>query len=107
MYTEISHNYGRIIIFLQQLNYNNSRKMSLIEDPGQTDHLLTLTCNLRMTVVTHTQAKDQGQRLVGSKDGVETGGQTYEWTDGLERCITSHHTRSVKIINMIYTMKTT
>ena len=45
--------------------------MSLIEDRGQTNHALTLTFSFnpqRATVVTHTHAKDQGQRSVGSKD---------------------------------------
>jgi len=32
--------------------------------------------HLRAMVVTHTHAKDQGQRSVGSKDKVETDGQT-------------------------------
>jgi len=59
--------------------------MSSIEDQGQTDRVSTFSFNhLRVMVVNHTRVKDQGQRSVGSKDRVETDGQT----DGGD-CITS------------------
>ena len=51
----------------------------MIEDRGQTYRVLIFSFNpLRATVVTHTRAKDQDQRSVGSKDRVETDG----WTGG-------------------------
>ena len=38
---------------------------------------MTLTFNLQQAIVmTHTQAKHKGQREVGSKERVETNGQT-------------------------------
>jgi len=75
-----------------------TRKLFSIEDLGQTDHVLTLTCHLRFQsmramVVTHTRAKDQGQRSVGSKDRVEMDGWTERQMDGQTDdggdCITS------------------
>jgi len=58
-----------------------TRKLSSIEDRGQTDRVLTLTYDiqfqsLRAIVVTYTRAKDQGQTSVGSKDRVETDRRT-------------------------------
>jgi len=54
----------------------NTRKLSSIDDRGQTDRILTLTCefqfqSLRAMVVTHIHAKDQRQMSVSSKDRVE------------------------------------
>jgi len=67
-----------------------------IEDWGQTYLFLVLTFRfdpLWAMVVTHTHAKDQGQRSVSSKDRVETDGQRdgradRQMTDGCN-CITS------------------
>ena len=47
-------------------------------------------------VMTYSQAKVQGQRLVGSKDRVETNGRTEERTDRRRRL------RSVKIVYCIW-----
>ena len=50
---------------------------------------LTLTFNpMRATVMTYSHAEVQGQRSVGSKDGVEADGRTDRRTDGGGDCIT-------------------
>ena len=66
------------------------RKLSSIQEQGQTDCILSLTCDLQFQslqamIVTHTHAKDEGQRSVGSKNRVETDGQTDKGD-----CITLH-----------------
>jgi len=51
------------------------RKLSSINDLGWTDRVLTLTFSFNPL---RTQAKDQNQRSVSSKDRVETDGRTDE-----------------------------
>jgi len=59
-----------------------TRKLSLIKDRGQTNHILivTLICDLQFQspvsdgMTHHRHAKDQGNRSVSSKDRVETDG---------------------------------
>jgi len=52
---------------------------------------------MRAMVVTHTHAKDQGQTSLGSKDRVETDGQTDRRTEAI--ALPPVLTRSVDILN--------